>query len=346
MRPNYRYLLVYFLVACLLFLPERIEKRIAFLIEECKLSFHPTSKKGKKQPVAQSTVASKKELSEEEKLFHLALDDLSPWVLSQVISHQETPWSHTAWINVGKTSEGLPFAIEQNCPVVYGKHVVGVVEQVGEKASLIRLLSDPLLRPSVQVMRHGRDSSLDEAILLLKTKVEQGRGFFQNERHTKAFSQLLSELESSLPSNSELLLAKGELQGALSLRQPTLLRGVGFNYDIADEKGPARDIRTGQVDAKGAKLSLILPGDLLLTTGMDGLYPPGFQAGRVQKVLSLEEGGFAYEIEAIISCPTFLRLSKVAILPALPQEIHEESLDIKALMDQVEKEIADSSSNI
>ncbi|HRD55746.1 MAG TPA: rod shape-determining protein MreC, partial [Parachlamydiaceae bacterium] len=71
-------------------------------------------------------------------------------------------------------------------------------------------------------------------------------------------------------------LAKGELKGAakpLFRSGGNQLFGIGFNYDFADDKGFARDLRTGEPQNEGAKqkvLPLLKVNDLLVTTGMDG----------------------------------------------------------------------------
>ena len=78
------------------------------------------------------------------------------------------------------------------------------------------------------------------------------------------------------------------LSGARATR---CLKGVGFNYDFADAEGPARPLRSEE-------LPLLKAGDLLVTTGMDGIFPAGFWVATVSKVDVLREGACAYEIEA------------------------------------------------
>ncbi len=80
------------------------------------------------------------------------------------------------------------------------------------------------------------------------------------------------------------LLAKGELQGA---GQGTL-KGVGFAYAYDDTAGPSRDLKS----------DIIRTGDLLVTTGFDGLFPEGIPVARVTHIDPLREGDCTYTISA------------------------------------------------
>lgn len=106
-------------------------------------------------------------------------------------------------------------------------------------------------------------------------------------------------------SRNNLLLAKGELRGIsqpLWRTQKPLLKGSGFNYDFADEKGPAQDLRSGNI---------LRQGDLLVTTGLDGVFPPNLQAARITKVYPLREGDAFYEVDAQ---PTATELDELSYL--------------------------------
>ena len=63
------------------------------------------------------------------------------------------------------------------------------------------------------------------------------------------FYNFFPDFQKSLGSSlTEHLLAKGEVHGKsgpLWASKNILLQGTGFNYDFADEVGPARDLRTG-----------------------------------------------------------------------------------------------------
>lgn len=117
------------------------------------------------------------------------------------------------------------------------------------------------------------------------------------------------------------LLAKGELIGkseSISRSHKTSLKGVGFNYDFSDKEGPARDLRTGKPVEKNSSLpemSLVQVNDILVTTGMDGVFPPNLNVGRVHKIFPLKEGDYAYDLEAESLLKDLNALMLVFILP-------------------------------
>ncbi|NBU62870.1 MAG: rod shape-determining protein MreC, partial [Chlamydiae bacterium] len=84
------------------------------------------------------------------------------------------------------------------------------------------------------------------------------------------------------------------------------LSGYGFNYDFADSEGGPFDLRTEH---------LIRVGDLLVTTGLDGIFPRGLHVGVVTKIDPLKEGGYAYGLSATPSVHELQYLDNVQILP-------------------------------
>ena len=115
-------------------------------------------------------------------------------------------------------------------------------------------------------------------------------------------------------------LAKGEVQG---MRYPlwrvrgAVLRGVGFNYDFDDAEGAGRDLQTSMAGA----LPIIQVGDVVMTTGMDGLFPAGLRVGTIAKVHPLKEGCCSYEADIQSSTQEFEQLTFLTILPALSDPI-------------------------
>lgn len=118
-----------------------------------------------------------------------------------------------------------------------------------------------------------------------------------------------------------LLLAKGELCGEsepLWRSHQSLIQGVGFNYDFSDSEGPARDLRTGEpleVNSKLTATTILQVNDLLITTGMDGVFPKGLKAGIVKKILPLKEGDYAYNLIAESTAGNLNDLALVFVLP-------------------------------
>jgi rod shape-determining protein MreC len=116
-------------------------------------------------------------------------------------------------------------------------------------------------------------------------------------------------------------LAKGELQGSsepLWRGKKNTLKGIGFNYDFPDHEGPARDLRTGEIRGPSSKtetVPIIKLNDLLLTTGMDGVFPAGLRVATVSKVEPLKEGAYTYTIEAAPTAEHLDNLDYLFILP-------------------------------
>lgn len=111
-------------------------------------------------------------------------------------------------------------------------------------------------------------------------------------------------------------LAKGLLQGGG--RNAQTLHGTGFNYDFPDSEGSERDLRTGKPPKSTSKgMPLVKVGDLLVTTGMDGIFPPGLSVAHVIKLLPLKEGDYYIELEAKPAVESLNELSLVFILPPL-----------------------------
>jgi rod shape-determining protein MreC len=215
---------------------------------------------------------------EKELIMNLELES----VPALVIFRSSAAWNNYLWVNVGnKHNDQLKKTIiAKNSPVVVGTSVVGVIDYVGKKQSRVRLLTDPSLTPSVRAIRTEEDQTW--------------------------------------------YLAKGELRGSTAPKMRTkrnALKGTGFNYDFPDHEGPARDLRTGAViqerEGNTPPLPIIQPHDLLITTGMDGVFPPGLEVAAVTHVQMLKEGDYHYDIEAVPCCESFDRLTMVSILPPL-----------------------------
>ena len=86
------------------------------------------------------------------------LNEKYPFYVANVVYQANTPWSSTVWVDVGALTEHVPFPIEKNCPVVSQDILVGVVDYVGARASRVRLICDPSIKPAVRVVRGGARS--------------------------------------------------------------------------------------------------------------------------------------------------------------------------------------------
>jgi rod shape-determining protein MreC len=237
---------------------------------------------------------------------------------AKVIYRDPASWSSMVWVGAGE-KEG----ITKNSPVLLGDAVVGVVDYVGNHKSRVRLITDSGLVPSVRVARGKQQNTVlsNRIEVLLEDLLTCGNLVGGEEK--KDLVELLGKVKKSLDGTEEesYMLAKGELHG---MGQPVwrsagqVLKGVGFNYDYPDEYGPARDLRTGEPVSGGSKVKvmpIIEEGDLLVTTGMDGVFPKGLPVARVLKIGLLREGAYMYEIEATPVAGDLNDLSMVFIIP-------------------------------
>lgn len=246
---------------------------------------------------------------------------------ARVIFRDPALWSSFVWISVGeRDNQALGKAIvAKNSPVIAGSSVVGVVEFVGNSASRVRLITDGRLVPSVRAVRGSRQNRqlLDQLEAFFAQLQSRGDLFTSKEEidllmHSLAI--LKSRLSQQLP---DAYLAKGELSGTslpLWRLRSSRLKGVGFNFDMGDEEGEARDLRTGELlefRKRQPALPILKEGDLLVTTGLDGVFPPDLNVAIVSEISPLREGACAYELEAIPTAGNLSELTSVIVLPPL-----------------------------
>ncbi len=246
---------------------------------------------------------------------------------AKVLFRSHSSWSSSLWIDVGEIHNGnfSQKTIQKNSPVVLGKSLIGLIDYVGEKQSRVRLITDAGLSPSVRVSRgESQNRLLREKIQSMAASLSIRRELFDTTADRTRFLNTLESMRKKLEAPGKTwLLAKGELQGKSSplWRSPgQLLKGIGFNYDFPDEEGPARDLRSGKpVNAAESipEMPIIQEKDLLVTTGLDGVFPPGFLIGEVTKLCKLREGDYFYEIEATPTAGNLDELTLVFVLPAV-----------------------------
>ena len=252
---------------------------------------------------------------------------------AKVIFRSPSSWNSSLWINVGRADNEIlgKTIVMKNSPVLVGFSVIGVVDYVGNKQSRVRLITDSGLTPSVRVLRGDLQAQkLEESIdrLIAEAKRHQDQ-FVSNEDSDQLIEALEKGKKALNTQGKSLLLAKGEIHGSslpLWRKDSHLLKGIGFNYDFSDEEGPARDLRTGKSSALDDEkpLPLIKENDLLVTTGMDGVFPPGLQVAEVRWVKPLKEGDYYYEILAEPTAGNLEGISSVMVIPPLGYDENEQ----------------------
>lgn len=236
-------------------------------------------------------------------------------VEAKVLFRDPSFWASGFWIDRGEKENRELGAkiIAKNSPVLVGDALIGVVEIVEEKRAYVRLITDSLLTPAVRAVRGGEQNiALMQNIILLEDALS-----IQDHLATSSLTEELVHLKQTLQASGDALyLAKGELRGSsypLWRSRSPVLKGVGFNYEFADDEGDAHTIHDK------LKKPLLQVGDLLITSGLDGLFPPGLFVATVSKIFPLKEGDFAYEIEALLTAGNLDHITRVQIHP--PQNI-------------------------
>ncbi len=234
---------------------------------------------------------------------------------AKVIFREPSSWTSTVWINVGERDNASlgEVVVAENSPVVVGKCVVGVVEKVEKTKSSVRLITDPALSVAVRVVRGGvQDRLLYERLLSVIDLLGGREDLYGSSEVSNALGGFLDQLE---PKAEEFYLAKGVVSGVKTIawrKKGQTLQGVGFNYDFADEEGEARILRSGETLSGSHASPLIQTGDLLVTSGLDGVFPADLHVAVVTKILPLREGGVSYSLEAK---PVINSFKEVFVLP-------------------------------
>ena len=243
---------------------------------------------------------------------------------AKVIFREPGSWSNYIWINVGEVdNKHLQEAvITKNSPVVIGNSVVGVIDLIHKTQSRVRLITDNRLTIAVRAVRgKQQDHFLLEQLNALLFSLEKNQNSCSQEIQ-EAISALTRLKAQFIPVDQNTYLAKGELQGTgrpLWRSCGSFLKGTGFNYDFSDGEGLARDLRSGRTYEKArlSPIALLNVGDLLITTGLDGVFPAGLHVGVVSKIDVLQEGQCFYHLEAMATAGGFDELNFVCVLPAL-----------------------------
>ncbi len=201
---------------------------------------------------------------------------------AEIIYRDPSLWSSSLWIDVGEEDNQAlgRVVVANNSPVVHGSILVGLVDYVGKKQSRVRLVTDSGLSPSVRCARGGVQER--ETMAHIHSLLKHITGNLPLEIELK-------NLQKSLQPKEDHYLAKGEIHGSsfpLWRSRSSSLRGIGFNLYYKDEDSACFNSE-----------SVLQKGDILVTTGLDGVFPPDLKVAVVTAVLR-RSGGYAYDLEA------------------------------------------------
>lgn len=235
-------------------------------------------------------------------------------VPARVILRSFDTWNQSLWINIGSkineeiVAPGSPL-IAINSPVVIGSAIVGVVDFVGAYQSRVRLLTNRKLHPSVCVVRGGEaEGFIGEKIQGVLEQMRTQKIPSLSKEEQMQLTLLLQKLKKNLdPLKKNIYFAKGELAGSLfpsTRNSQGLVRGTGFTQRFLLSEGLRCE-------------PLLQENDILVTTGMDGVFPPGFQTVIINKIIEKKEGDYFYEIEGVPVAYPVEELSLVFVLPPI-----------------------------
>lgn len=218
-------------------------------------------------------------------------------VVAKVIYRNPTNWNDFFWVKLNKNDKAK---LAKNSPVIYQNTLVGVVDFIGKKEARVKLITNSNLSISVRAVRGT--SQYNDLFNHLNALLS-----YDCVQDDVVLKESLLHLKNKTNNSAQnLFLAKGELSGS---SQPLwrsgnkILFGRGFNASFEDDLSLARELVSGKPIKNGETSPIILPDDLLVTTGLDGVFPEGLFTARVLTVDPLQEGAYFYSIKATpITC--------------------------------------------
>ncbi len=240
--------------------------------------------------------------------------NVTKWGISaNVIFREPASWSSAIWVDVGTSQNKLlkKEIVAVDSPVVFGDHLIGVIEKVDKHKSLVRLITDSRLTPAVRIVRGYEQNILIQNQCL---KLKDVLSFEDSKRSADLITELKRYIDLQRDEDTSEFLGKGFLSGSshpVWRSRSFILQGTGFNYDFGDEEGAPRSIHAE------SSVPLFRVGDALVTSGMDGVFPKGLLVAFVTDVTSMKEGAVSCDLKAKICLPEFSDLRKVTILPPL-----------------------------
>lgn len=256
------------------------------------------------------------------------IDATKQFALGRVVFREPASWSQFIWIDVGEeTNRVLGVKVVcKNSPVVVGSALIGVVETVGKYRSCVRLITDGTLCPSVRAVRGGLQGQvlLDHLNGIMRQLPLQKH--LLSDEYDK-ISEMFAMIKSRIGTAGEIsYAAKGFLQGCsapLWRCRNQKLNGYGFQWDFPDTEGPAREISSGKtldLHADLDSIELLRVGDVLVTTGFDGVFPPHLKVATVSRVCPLIRGEPTYSIEAQMIATNLHDLEFIQVLPPVEMD--------------------------
>jgi cell shape-determining protein MreC len=233
---------------------------------------------------------------------------------AKIILKEPFSSSSFAWVNVGELyNQKIGYQlVQKNSPVVVGDVLVGVVEEVFLHHAKIRLITDPNLVIAVKSARgKSQLKVMNEKALELLDTLELVEDFGWEKK--QELKDLIAELHVNLDrEGQDRFYAVGEVYGAEYspfFAFHNSLVGEGFHFQAKSKES------TGFSNMEGFKEIVIKKGDLLETTGLDGIFPEGLKVAIVTDTSTSKFGRLTYEIKAKSLIANIHEIEYVQILP-------------------------------
>lgn len=234
--------------------------------------------------------------------------------VAKIVFRNPTNWNECFWIKLDSKNRDRVFL---GSPALYKNTLVGMVDFIGKTQARVKLITNSNLTVSVRVAR-GSSQYQD-----LFSHINAMLSYHLVDELPELKNPLLSLKNTLLQSPQNVFLAKGEIFGS---SQPLwrsgnkILMGRGFNASFEDSMSLARDLKTGKNAHEKDGVALIKPDDLLITTGLDGIFPEGLVTARVLTVDPLEEGAYYYSLSAAPIVADLDELNYVEIIEPASKE--------------------------
>jgi hypothetical protein len=213
--------------------------------------------------------------------------------------------------------------VQKGAAVIIGDCAVGFVDIASGLCARVRLVTDVHSRVSVEVRKQEAKESqmvayasrfrLASDVAYWKLLAEHG--LFQGLPNHLNLIELLNLLEKELTLQGETQKKSDQVQGLQGLlkggtgtwrSQKRGLIAEGFYQEV--ELAPKTQTQ---------KTPSIEIGDLLVTSGLDGRYPPGLRVGYVTAVQAKDAADTLFEVEASVALADFSKEKWVWVLPAI-----------------------------